>query len=547
MTSLKNKLYDVGIRAISNIPFVGDEAHRELNREAINHFASATKARPRAFSLWSPVQGPKTFTDVPNVNDPEYVTDYTSWPGLTNKRWSGRHLPPAPRAYVDALPSDAPAAGEPYGRVTRLYARRGAMIPSRSSLLFMFFAQWFTDSILRTDPIDRRKNTSTHDIDLCQIYGLAEETTRILREMKGGRMLTQTTPNGEELMPYLCEKDASGEYVVKEMYRHLPSSERNLDVILSGFTQFKPSRKEKLYATGLDRGNQSIGYVTLSTIFVREHNRIARELEKQNPTWNDERIFQTARCINIVIEMKLIVEEYINHILGHKLFKLDPSFAEEQQWYRANWIAVEFDMLYRWHGLAPDAIPVDGTNYQPTDFRNNNALFEQVGIGKLLDAVSTTRAGRIGLGNTPNYLWPAEAASIKMGRDFKLQPYNRYRERFGLDPLGSFDDLTDDADVKMELEGMYKSIDNLEYIVGVFAEKAQDGLLFGDLLNRMVAYDAFTQIFSNPLLSTNVYNRDTFTDYGLDLIEKTTSLEVLVGRNVQGGPFTAKLGVPDDG
>ena len=58
----------------------------------------------------------------------------------------------------------------------------------------------------------------------------------------------------------------------------------------------------------------------------------------------------------------------------------------------------------------------------------------------------------------------------------------------------------------------------------------------------MVAYDAFTQIFSNPLLSRNVYGSDTFTDYGLDLIEKTTSVEVLVNRNVESG-VRVSLGV----
>ena len=35
----------------------------------------------------------------------------------------------------------------------------------------MFFAQWFTDSFLRTSLTDYRKNESNHEIDLCQIYG----------------------------------------------------------------------------------------------------------------------------------------------------------------------------------------------------------------------------------------------------------------------------------------------------------------------------------------------------------------------------------------
>lgn len=37
----------------------------------------------------------------------------------------------------------------------------------------------------------------------------------------------------------------------------------------------------------------------------------------------------------------------------------------------------------------------------------------------------------------------------------------------------------------------------------------------------MVAYDAFTQIFSNPLLSRHIYGPETFTLYGIALIEES--------------------------
>ena len=60
-----------------------------------------------------------------------------------------------------------------------------------TSVLFLLFAQWFTDSFLRTDHTDWRKNTSTQEIDFCQIYGLSEPRTRLLRSMQGGRLKSQ--------------------------------------------------------------------------------------------------------------------------------------------------------------------------------------------------------------------------------------------------------------------------------------------------------------------------------------------------------------------
>jgi prostaglandin-endoperoxide synthase 2 len=240
--------------------------------------------------------------------------------------------------------------------------------------------------------------------------------------------------------------------------------------------------------------------------------------------------------------MKLVVEDYINHILGHKVFKLDHEFAEEQHWYRANWIALEFDMLYRWHGLVPDALKYGGDVVPANEFRSNNALLEKIGVGPLIASASTQAAGKIGLGNTPEFLWGAEYAAIKMSRTFRVRPYNEYRELFGLPKMRDFDDLTKDVKVAQKLEKLYGHIDRLEFLVGLFGEDATDGGLFGDLLNHMVAYDAFTQIFSNPLLSRNVYGPETFTDYGVELIEQTTSVEALVNRNVE-SPVKASLGV----
>ena len=59
--------------------------------------------------------------------------------------------------------------------------------------MFMFFAQWFTDSFLRTSNDDPtgRKNTSNHEIDLCQIYGLDADKTAMLRSHDGGRLKSQ--------------------------------------------------------------------------------------------------------------------------------------------------------------------------------------------------------------------------------------------------------------------------------------------------------------------------------------------------------------------
>lgn len=509
----------------------GQALRKVISKLAVDKLASSTPPRPLPMSLWSPIAKPAD----PNVQGP--VCDYVTWPGLTDRSFSSRHLPPAAQADIDALPANPdadPVTGAP-GPVTALFLRPdGGMQKDRSSVLFAYFAQWFTDSFLRTSSPDRRRNTSNHEIDLCQIYGLTESVTDLLRAKVGGKLTSQIVC-GEEFPDTLFEVDAAGALAPKAKYRALPQvASGALEWILDQ-QNLSPERRARIYATGLERGNSSVGYVTISTLFLREHNRLCDGLAARQPAWDDERLFQTARMINTVMLLRIVVEDYINHIAGHRLFLLDNGYAEAQPWYRTNWMAVEFDLLYRWHGLIPDAVVVAGQSYGPQDFQTNNPLLERLGIEALIDGASREQAGRIGLFNVPVFMAGAEYQSLKMGRDFRLRGFNDYRERFGLHRLADWDALTDDDRVKGALKGLYRDIDRLELVVGLFAEQARGGALFGALMNTMVACDAFTQALTNPLLAKNIHNANTFTAYGLDQIAATPTLQALVDRNVLDG------------
>ena len=531
----------------SAIPWIGKQA----NRFTTNLIASSTAPRPRPFSLWSPVPAVEGGASGP-------VSDYTSWPALTDRRFSARHLPPACENWIAALPDDTPAGPGNWGPVTSLFSRGEAMQTDRSSVLFAFFAQWFTDSVLRTDPDDRRKNTSNHDVDLCQIYGLHEHEARCLRSHSGGRLSSQVV-NGEEYPDYLGERNNAGEWQVKAKYSCVDSRGNvipgkglyphgNTEWVKTALDKSFPpgtltpeqrnARLDRLYATGLERGNSSVGYVALSTIFLREHNRICQELSSiPDLDWkdDDERLFQTARMINTCLLLKLTIEDYINHIAGDSLFRFDPSFAESQPWYRANWMALEFNLLYRWHGLVPDQLIVNDAIVKQSSYRWNNELLEAQGLASIISNASAHSAGRIGLGNSPDFLMGAEYQTIKMGRDFKLQSYNNYRQNFGLPKLKDFTELTKNSSLRQKLETLYGDIDQLELVVGLFAEDPQPGDLFGSLMLVMVACDAFTQIYTNPLLSQAIYTAETLTAYGLGLINTTSSVDALVRRNLLGG------------
>jgi prostaglandin-endoperoxide synthase 2 len=56
-------------------------------------------------------------------------------------------------------------------------------------------------------------------------------------------------------------------------------------------------------------------------------------------------------------------------------------------------------------------------------------------------------------------------------------------------------------------------------------------LMMGELLTTMVAYDAFTQALTNPLLARNIFNEQTFSKAGMTIIKQTRSLQQIIARN----------------
>ncbi len=499
-----------------------------LNEALIDSLIDKGEARPLPFTLWTP----RPVGQAQPAKTPEIPVDYISWTSLVDRRFTARHLPPADQAYVDRLPR--------LDDVLALYKRK-AFTPSKTtSALLCFFAQWFTDSVLRTNIVDRRMNTSNHEIDLCQIYGLDAETTAILRTGKGG--LLKTSQKG--LYPArLTDADAKP----LRQFRGLPylaklkdgqTLEDEVLGTLNVSTAVKLKRKARLYATGLERGNSTVIYAAISTIFIREHNRICGELARVYPAWDDHRLFHTARNINIVMLLCLVINEYINHLAQSPFrLSLERHFAERKSWYRTNRIAIEFDLLYRWHSLTPNVLSVGGVEIPGNDYRFNNELLERHGVEKLIAAASREPAGRIGVRNNPDFLAQAEWNAQAFARAQRVRSFTEYQVCFHDDVVKSFDDLAGgDVALAAELSKLYGGrIEDVELLVGLFAQHHDDDEVLPGLMQTMVAVDAFSQILTNPLLATNIYCERAFSAIGEDIINSTKSFQQLVARNAAPG------------
>lgn len=477
---------------------------QKINAIAINSTVNVSRHRPHPWST---------------------VHDYVSWTSLTDQRWSARHLPAINRV---GLPT--PEA------LKNLFVRKEGSqeLCKKSTCLFPAFAQYLTDGFIRTrmpnssagekdDPL-RKQNTSNHQLDLSTLYGRTPEQTNQLRVksedsgMKG--QLKAQAVSGEEYSPFLFEADG----LVKTEFDKLDEP--------LGLDKCPVPMRSKLFATGGDRVNSAPQVAMINTLFLREHNLLAKEMEKANLGWNDERVFQTARNTVIVLFIKIVVEEYINHISTTLFrFRADPSVAWNAPWNKPNWLTTEFSLLYRWHSLIPDKMEWSGISYPVAATLMNNQLLLDAGLVRAFVDMSAQTAGRIGAFNTHVALIDLEVKAVEQGRLCKLDSYTNYREYVSLEKPKAFSDISKNKAVVDFLAANYSSVEDVDFYIGLFAEDTERNSPLPPLILRMVAVDAFSQALTNPLLSEHVFRPDTFSTIGWNAIQSTGSLHDILIRN----------------
>ena len=99
--------------------------------------------------------------------------------------------------------------------------------------------------------------------------------------------------------------------------------------------------------------------------------------------------------------------------------------------------------------------------------------------------------------------------SIVQSRVVRLPSYNDYREDLKMPRLTGFDQLTSSVRLRAELERLYGSVDKLEFYVGIFAEDPRPNSVLPSLLGTMVGLHAFSQLMTNPLLATGIWDHPT--------------------------------------
>jgi hypothetical protein len=279
---------------------------------------------------------------------------------------------------------------------------------------------------------------------------------------------------------------------------------------------------DKLVLAGDVRANENPGLISLQTLFVREHNRIATALATKNPRLSDEALYQKART-TVIAELQWIVyKEYLPALLGTNALRaytgykptVNPSisneFATAAYRFGHSMLDGEVGRLNN-DGTEIAAGPLDLATsfFNPTVF--DPTIPNHAGdIDAFLKSEITGTAQEVDVlldDSVRNFLFGPPGAggldlaalNIQRGRDHGLADYNTMRASFGLPRVTSFGQITSDAALAERLRDAYGSVNDIDAWVGGLAEDHVSGGSLGPLFTTIIV-DQFTRLRSGDRL-----------------------------------------------
>ncbi|XP_029341367.1 peroxidase-like [Acyrthosiphon pisum] len=143
-------------------------------------------------------------------------------------------------------------------------------------------------------------NQATHYLDGSMIYGSLAKRTWSLRTNLDGQLLTSIG----------CDNKSQDD-PLQPQYMPLEDTESNACQYGSG----------TCYRAGDTRANALPQLTVMHTLWMREHNRLAKLLSHVNPHWDDERIFQEARKIVTASIQHITYAEWLPALLGENYIR----------------------------------------------------------------------------------------------------------------------------------------------------------------------------------------------------------------------------------
>lgn len=331
--------------------------------------------------------------------------------------------------------------------------------------------------------------------------------------------------NSERNINALRGLDSNG-----EVSALLKTSANNLlPLNTDGFVN-SPDISNKFFIAGDHRANEHPALTAFHTIFLREHNRLVKDIQNRVGTSVTQVVYDAARAMNIAQFQKIIFEEFYPAAVGSMLppytgFNpdVDPTVSD-----------IFSGAAFRFgHTMVSNTIPRrDAGNERLSSvpmadiFFRPASKFSSTFMEDILRGIAHEMAQEVDIfvvDALRNQLFENVAGeegfdlisiNLQRSRDHALPSFNRVRQLFGLSAVRKFSEINDKKDVAERLSRAYRGmIDDVELFVGLLAEDHVPGSTFGRTMNaiwkrefaRLRDGDQFHYLLTNklPLLLQN--------------------------------------------
>ncbi|XP_036310250.1 lactoperoxidase [Pipistrellus kuhlii] len=263
------------------------------------------------------------------------------------------------------------------------------------------------------------------------------------------------------------------------------------------------------FLTGDSRASEHVLLAASHTLFLREHNRLARELKRLNPHWDGEKLYQEARKILGAFVQIVTFRDYLPIVLGVEMEKWIPPYRGYNQSVDPR-ISNVFTFAFRFgHLEVPATLSRLGEDYQPwgpepelplhTLFFNSWRIVQDGGIDPLVRGLLATKSkltkqDKMMTGELRDRLFQPThkihgfdlaAINIQRGRDHGMPGYNSWRGFCDLrqpQTLAELGAVLKNEMLAKKLLDLYGTPSNIDLWIGGIAEPLVERGRVGSLL-----------------------------------------------------------------
>ncbi|KAM6463099.1 myeloperoxidase-like isoform 2-T2 [Liasis olivaceus] len=334
-------------------------------------------------------------------------------------------------------------------------------------------------------------NSITSFLDASVVYGSEEPLARSLRNQRNSLGLMAINQNftdaGLALLPF----------------------ENNSNSLC---LHTNKTAKIPCFKAGDMRVNENLGLISIHTVFLREHNRLVRELKKLNPHWNGERLYQEARKIIGALNQIITFRDYLPLLLGNEVRKQLPVYRGYNKYVDPT-VSNVFSLAFRFgHGSVPPFVPRLDENFQNSlpfsstplhlTFMAPWRILVEGGIDPILrgfmaDHSKLMKQNQMMVEELQEHLFEQignigldlSALNLQRGRDHGLPGYNAWRRFCGLsDPSNEakLAAVLRNPKLAKQFINLYGTPENIDIWIGAMAEPFVPNGRVGPLLACLI-------------------------------------------------------------